>query len=409
MTIGQVKHYKFRTYDKGSYPVQIVTPDDGYYIHNFFDVKPWSPSGRYLAVLKLPFQDREPAPEDEAVVCLIDLQEQSMVELCKTKGWGMQVGAHICWGNSDDELFFNDKEKGEVFAYKLNPHTGEKVRLAGSVYQASKDGRYIYSPNLSVVNYSQMGYGAAIAPEHSNPPPIGASDEDGLWRTDVASNQRELLFSYKQAYDLLPDKRDVEGARFVFFHVKINPQQTRLMQVVRCLFDDGRPILPFIVTMNMDGSDAKLALPYEFWLKGSHHPDWHSNGREILMNINLKRLRFSVFAEDGQSLRLVAPFATGGGHPSYSKDGRYILTDAYTSEAEFVNENFEVPIRLIDTVAGTDERIVDIWTLAGTDTAGDFRCDPHPVWSEDNQYICFNGTPEGRRQVLIADLSKLWQ
>ncbi|QNK55867.1 hypothetical protein [Paenibacillus sp. PAMC21692] len=407
MTIGLVKHYRFRTYNKGMLPVQIVTPDDGYYIHNFFDVKPWSPSGRYLAVLKLPFQDKLPGPDDESTVCMIDLQEQSIVELCKTTGWGIQVGAHLCWGGSDDELFFNDKEADRVFAYKLNPHTGEKVRIAGSVYQASKDGRYIYSPNLSVINYAQMGYGATLAPEYSCPPPIGASEEDGLWRTDVGTNCRELVFSYKQALDLLPDKRDVEGARFTFFHVKINPQQTRLMQVVRCLFDDERRELRFIITMNMDGSDAKLSLPYEFWLDGSHHPDWHTNGKEILMNIQLNRLRFCLFAEDGQSFRLAAPFATGGGHPSFSNDGRYILTDAYTTEKEFVNERFEVPIRLIDTIDGSERRLVDIWTLGGTEIHGSLRCDPHPVWSEDNKYICFNGTPEGRRQVLIAEVGHL--
>lgn len=406
MNVRAIKHYKFRTYTKGRLPVQVVTPDDGYYIHNFFDVKPWSPSGRYLAVLKLPFQDKLPGPHDEATVCVIDLFHQSMVELCPTKGWGIQVGAHLCWGANDEELFFNDKVGGQVFAYKLNPLTGVKVQLSGSVYQASKDGKYLYSPNLSVINYAQMGYGATLSPEHNSPPPIGASGEDGLWRTDVNASRTSLLFSYKQALELLPDKRDVEGARFTFFHVKINPQQTRLMQVVRCLFDNERSEVRFIITMDMDGKDAKLALPYELWLKGSHHPDWHSNGKEILMNIQLNKMRFCLFAEDGQSFRITAPFTTGGGHPSFSNDGRYIVTDAYTSEKEFINERFEVPIRLIDTIAGTEQRLIDIWTLGGTNVENNLRCDPHPVWSEDNRYICFNGTPEGRRQVLIADLSK---
>ena len=30
-------------------PVYRVTPDDGYYLHTFYDVCPWSPSQRYLA------------------------------------------------------------------------------------------------------------------------------------------------------------------------------------------------------------------------------------------------------------------------------------------------------------------------------------------------------------------------
>ena len=35
------------------------------------------------------------------------------------------------------------------------------------------------------------------------------------------------------------------------------------------------------------------------------------------------------------------------------------------------------------------------------------RLDPHPAWSRDGLKSCFNGAPEGRRQVYIADLSPL--
>ncbi|KKL61684.1 hypothetical protein LCGC14_2192860, partial [marine sediment metagenome] len=40
----------------------ITGPDDAY-MHTYYDVCPWSPSGRYLACLRLPFEDREPASD----------------------------------------------------------------------------------------------------------------------------------------------------------------------------------------------------------------------------------------------------------------------------------------------------------------------------------------------------------
>jgi hypothetical protein len=404
-----IKKVQFRAYDreKTSFPVTIVTPEDGYYIHTFFDVRPWCPSGRLLACLKLPFQDRLPGPDDAAVVCVIDLEDQTIEEIAETKGWGMQVGAHICWG-SDELLYYNDKDGCDVFAIEYNIVSGEKRRMAGPVYQITPDGSSLLSPSLSLINASQNGYGATMPEGCDCTPRLGAPEDEGLWRVDVTSNERTLLFSLWQAYELLPDKEPFEGSRFTFFHTKINRRQDRIMQVVRCLFDDGRPQLKFIVTMKPDGSDARIAFPYEMWLDGSHHPDWHPDGRSILMNIKLNELRFCEFGSDDDTFRLVAPQRLGGGHPSFSEGGLYIVTDAYTGES-CVNERHEVPIRLIETETGKEEAICWIWTLGGTNIPAELRCDPHPVWSDDYQYVCFNGTPEGSRQILIADLGSLAQ
>ena len=43
--------YDFRTYrDTDTLcPVYRITPDDGYYLHTFYDICPWRPSQRYLA------------------------------------------------------------------------------------------------------------------------------------------------------------------------------------------------------------------------------------------------------------------------------------------------------------------------------------------------------------------------
>jgi len=398
---------KFRRYrpNECAYPVTIVTPEDGDYMHTFFDVRPWSPSGDYLACLKLPFQDRIPGPDDAAVVCLIDLKRETIEEIAETKGWGLQAGAHVCWGG-DRRLYYNDKLGCEVFAVEYDLVTKERRRMAGPVYQASPDGAYLYSPSLALINASQNGYGAAMPDDCSCRPAVGAPDNEGLWRVEVAANTRRLLFSLRDAYELLPDKKPFEGSRFTFFHTKINRQQDRIMQVVRCLYDDGRPQKRFIVTFDMEGRDARIALPYELWLNGSHHPDWHPDGRSILMNIQLNALRFVDFSDGGDRFSILAPQALGGGHPSYSRDGRSILTDAYTGEP-CVNERHEVPIRLVDSKDGSEEAICWIWTLGGTSIPADLRCDPHPVWSADDRYVCFNGTPEGRRQILIADMSRL--
>ena len=89
--------FSFRPYRPGKTfgKVVCVTPDDGFYLQTFYDVCPFSPSGRYLAVTRLPFQDRQPIPGDTADVCVVDLQSRTIETLYATKGWAFQLGANL--------------------------------------------------------------------------------------------------------------------------------------------------------------------------------------------------------------------------------------------------------------------------------------------------------------------------
>ena len=102
--------YSFRPYRSGKTLgiLTCVTPDDGFYINTYFDVCPFSPSQRYLAVTRVPYQDRVPALGETADVCVIDLKEQTIETVYTTKSWGFQTGANLNWGATDQHLYTND-------------------------------------------------------------------------------------------------------------------------------------------------------------------------------------------------------------------------------------------------------------------------------------------------------------
>ena len=108
-------HYKFEPYRPDSFavPVTRVTPKDGFYVFTYFDVCPFSPSQRYLATTRLP-QDRVPVLGQTADVCVIDLQEQAIRTVYRTKSWGFQTGALLNWGATDQRLYTNDVIDGEA-------------------------------------------------------------------------------------------------------------------------------------------------------------------------------------------------------------------------------------------------------------------------------------------------------
>lgn len=403
----------FRPYPgKTLAPITCVTPDDGFYLHTFFDVCPFSPSQRYLAVLRLPVQDRKPTWEDTADVCVIDLQERTIQTVYTTSAFGMQTGAHVQWGRTDRYLYFNDKTRtagGHAGAVRLEWQTGKTREYEGPLYHLAPDESAAIGFNLDLINWVQDGYGCVVAPQHRLRLPAGAARDQGLWHTDLRTGRRKLLVSLEQIFEALPDPDTYKGLAFHLFHSKYNPTGTRIFQVVRARdpeSEPGRYRYGNLVTFNADGSDIRVAVHHTLWRRGGHHPNWMPNGERILMNLTPKdTLRFCTFRYDGSDLRVLSETIRGSGHPAFEKTERFIFTDTYPNEPTAPGDG-SVAMRLIDTQRNEEKRVATIFALGRVNPAV-LRLDPHPAWSRDGRKSCFNGAPEGRRQVFIADLSNV--
>lgn len=406
--IGETRAFAPQPYRPGQtlFPVSIVTPDDGHYMATFFDVDPFSPSGRYLAVTRVPFLHRIPVPGDAAQVVVMDLVESRATAVYETRGWGAQLGANVQWGADDDTLFCNDVVDGRGTGVRIDRRTLAAQTLQGPVFALSPDRRYSYAPNIQLVNALIPGYGI---PD----PPFGAprqqeerSASEGIWRTDLVTGESALLVSFADLVPQLTEQDGLAGGTYYAFNVKVNRQGTRLFAVLFCRGARGRAGTPTqLVTMDMDGGNPRVAMPDRLWRRGGHHPNWLPDGEHILMNLRPdgKAMAFVRFRHDGAELDTVAPGHKGSGHPSVNPSGTHLLTDCYKSDG-FMDADGEVPLRLIDLRSNTEAELCCIFTNR---LDGPRRVDPHPVWSADGKRIAFNGVIDGRRQVLVADMRGL--
>jgi hypothetical protein len=82
---------------------------------------------------------------------------------------------------------------------------------------------------------TQQGYGVVV-PKRYIPENLGASADDGIWLTDLHSGDSRLLISLAQVVEQAGAALPVASQRgdFFGFHVKWNPQGTRLMIALRC-------------------------------------------------------------------------------------------------------------------------------------------------------------------------------
>lgn len=387
-------------------PIQIATPTSGHYMTTFFDVDPISPSGRYLAVTQVPFIWRIPYPGDTAQIVVIDLNNRTATPVFATKGWGAQLGANVQWGDDDDTLFCNDVVDGRGIGIRIDRKSGESRPLGGPVYGLAPNKQFSLSGRLDYINAGIPGYGIPENLLHRQRQPAPQSDVDGIWRTDLDSGTCELFLSVKDIVSALPEQEHLKGATYYVFNIKINRQGTRGFVV---LFTKNTPKRagwpPQLVTFDLDGRNIRLAVPDRLWRIGGHHPSWLPDGEHILMNLRPegRPMEFVRFRYDGDGLETIAPGNKGGGHPSVNPENTHLVTDAYVSET-FLDRNGDVPIRCIDLTENSDEPIARVDTGR---IAGHRRIDPHPAWSGDGSKLIFNGLVDGKRQVMIAEMSSI--
>ncbi|MBR2434200.1 MAG: hypothetical protein IKB22_01895, partial [Lentisphaeria bacterium] len=193
-------HFPRYIEDSPEVPIWCLTPHSNNIIHRFFDTRPLSPSGRYLAVFQLPDHDAIPKPGERGNVILVDLQTGNERIVWETAGWEYQMGANINWGTSDSELIFNDVDTTtwQPFGVVLDPLTGAWRKLEHTVYHVSPDGKYAVSSNLTAMRRTQGGYGV-IVPAQLVPYYKGTTAEDGVWLTDIATGKTRLLISIREA------------------------------------------------------------------------------------------------------------------------------------------------------------------------------------------------------------------
>ena len=222
-------------------PAWIVTnaTNGGGSLHRFFDTSPISPSGRYIAVTRLPVAEgsKLPMPPPLADVVVYDLTAGGPAAgrvVARTAAWDLQVGAHVQWGATDAHLYYNVLDGNGtsivVRGVQLDLTTWAKRLLACAVYQLSPDERYAVAPDLTKIAHTQYGYGVRVgAAARQN---RGAPSDDGLYVTNVATGRCRLLVSLKS---LAVAGRLNAAVPMYGFHAKWSSDGARVMFVVRTL------------------------------------------------------------------------------------------------------------------------------------------------------------------------------
>ena len=407
---GSAMNTEIKENTNDSIPIVKVGSDG--LIHRFHDTSPISPSGKYIALFRLPFEDRYPKAGEFGKVVLINLETGEEKVIANSFGWEMQLGANVQWGKNDEQLFYNqvDTSSWESFTVHYNMENEDFKRINGGLFMASINGEKLVSHNLRNSEYAQSGYGV-IVPDDYRSKNFGLTDKDGIYVTDVKTGKSTLVASiediYKQAKPGIGISNP-EDYEIYCFKAMWNPQMSRIMTCLLLKPISGGKRKVAVITMNGDGSDIRTAITTTQYGKGGHHMAWLPDGDYLSMNLEVddgkEGLEVVTVKYDGTELKEV--FAPGSGHPSYHPGGLpFIITDAYAKETRVTDGDGYVPLRLLNVRTGKEIVITKVKTPDVSDSS--FRLDAHPAWDRSGRFVVFNGFDGDVRSVYIADLSRI--
>ncbi len=388
-------YYGDRNFQLALHPqVNLYTPwqwskaesESGELFFGYYDKTPWSSDMSKFVCHRL--KDKTTV---EIVVFDRDRQKTTVVGTSAT--WSSQQGTMVQWlGNQ--AIIFNDLVEGKLAA-RIVSLTGKTEKVIYFPIQTlHPNGKEALSLNYKRLERLRPEYGYAVAA--SNFSSDRSLAEDGIWKVDLESRTGKLIISLESLINHQP-RPEMANAEHKVNHMMYSPQGTKFVFMHRWLGNQGK--FSRLYVADADGSNLQLLLDDRM----VSHYSWR-NEEDLLAWARTKEAGdryylINLVTGDKEVIGEGILAIYGDGHPSFSPDKHWILTDTYPDKSRKQH-------LLLYEVA--TEKLVEVGSFfAPLKFSNAKRCDLHPRWSPDGNAISIDSTYEGKRRTYILDVSAI--
>lgn len=366
----------------------INTKDENYF--GYYDKSPWNKSGNKILTMNVPFSNKHPKGNEKALVGYYSVENKEFIVIDETFTWNLQQGCMLQWVGQESEnlvIYNSIKDNKYVSIIKNINDLSEKI-INLPIYCLSKDGKYGLSVCFSRLGRLRPGYGYSNLEDNSYRQL--APDNNGIWFIDIENNTSKLILSLKDIIKIDSDST-MDGVEHKFNHLEFNPSGNRFMFLHR--WRKKGIGYSRLFTCDIDGKNLyclanDIMVSHSCWKDDKHILSW-SRKKGI-------GDRYYLYKDQTKEYEIIGEgILTSDGHPSYSPDGRYIVTDTYP-------DKFRIKTLIVfDTKENKRYDIAKLYAPFKYDN--DERCDFHPRWSRDGKYISFDSTHEGKRKQYVIE------
>lgn len=405
-----------------------VTREKEHFFFGYFDISPESPDGSKILVNKTSFIDHMPEKNEELEVGYILNDTLEYISIGTTTAWNFQEGCRLQWLDENRCIYNTRGVKGfQSVIYDIDRKQVVKT-FEVPVYSIS-----ILTGKALFYSFTNNKYYYAHTEEDLKKDPY----KDGIYLLDLYTSEYYRIISIKDLENIAEISGinswveycvfNEKGTLFYFYYRWID--ESNGAHTLFCISDLAGKVEPllksnFISHAGWKGNNSITAwgrIPNKInaiqsnsFLKKSgiwkigvgifHKFVKNSKNRQILTNdayilFDLKEHTLSKIDQKE---------FTGDGHETWSRNGRYMLTDTYpdmegirklilfdyqSNKVFLLGEFYSYPEKM--------KEIDNKWNESG------MRCDLHPKWSNLEKNIYFDSVHEGYRGLYRIDISKL--
>ena len=235
--------------------MRVITKGPKHHWFGYYDKLEFDPTDRYVLGMEVDFEHRQPTPDEEIAVGMVDLQDNDRwIELGRTKAWCWQQGCMLQWiPGSQSEVIWNDREDGKYVSRILDVKTQKVRTLPSPIYAlhqtARRASRSISAGSMMFGRLWLRGYRRSKLQRAD-------SRHDRRHRIDMKSGEKQMLFSVADIVHRGPRLVTMKDAKHYFIHLLASPDTPRFILLHRWIGPQGTGTRMF--TASLDGSDIRL-------------------------------------------------------------------------------------------------------------------------------------------------------
>lgn len=377
-----------------------INSREGFFF-GFHDKCPWSGDNSMLLAHRFHIPLRMPEAGDTIDVGHFSGSEyNSFTQIGTTSAWNWHQGAMLQWVGKSQNIVFNDFDGQQHIARIVDCQGHDITRLPLPVAAVSADGHLALSFSFARLRGTPFGYAYAngVDKEVNNLIP----SKEGLHLIDISSGKIVLLFTVADivAYQPTPS---MHGAFHYFSHCQFSPSGKRFKFFHRWVTPNG-PQRTRMISSDLEGKNIHVFPTAEM----VSHVAWQDD-EHVVAYARTKKFgdKYYLFKDMSDDFVVIGEDAfSSDGHPSFSQDGRWMLTDTYPDR---FRRRYLI---LYDTLRQKRYDLAALYSpkeYSGNIVSGAIRCDLHPRWSRDNTMICFDSAHTGKRALCTIALGNLVQ
>lgn len=380
-------------------------------------------------------------PEDYIELGYYEIASGDWHHIDYSNAWNWQQGSMMQWlpgEENQNKVIYNCSKDNHLIAKIKNVETGGTKEIDWSIYAITPDGKKSISIDFERSYWCRAYHYQAVA---NNDKEGRIIEGDGIFEIDLEKNERRLLIDIQDIIGFNPDI-DFDKMKHWVEHIMINPDGTRFCFLHRYSFENN--VLSYktrLFVANIDGTGLTVIPGWNQYMWS--HFGWRGNDgfsiytyqeyrhpvSESFYNLTLspiklgiklfnaltyrylpynlskvlngKRQYYQLYSlNDNNQPEMIEDIESSlfciDGHPSFTSDGRYMLTDSYPD-----HNNYRRYI-VYDTL--THKGMI-IARMPENSDISNAACDLHPKLSMDNNYVVFDTTSIGKHSMIMLRIN----